>query len=133
MKRYFFRPHVIPPVHGGLSSSLRLLLVICLLIAAAGATVEGAGRGALDQNAGSASLASTQENSSKSLNSVGNCSKVGAGLSDPNVCGDMPARTATMQVSEPSSLFLVGCGLLLMAALLRHRVGRIKSPESAGN
>jgi hypothetical protein len=129
MHRRVFRPHVALPSNGRLPSSwFRLLLVICILIPA---TAGGAEEKASSRDVGQSAVAPPPENSSKSPDSVVDCSKAVSRLSDHPVCADMPARTPTVQVPEPSSLFLVGCGLLFMAALLRHRFVRIRLPEGA--
>lgn len=114
-----------------LSSWLRLLLVICVIVQATVLAAVGAEAKASNRNVGPAAVASAPGNPSKSRDSAGDCSKGGSRLGDQTGCGDKPGRTVAVQVPESSSLFLVGCGLLLMAAFLRHRFIRIKSPESA--
>jgi hypothetical protein len=107
------------------------LLLICILVQATTLVAEGpAGKGS-DRKIGESTVASAAGRSWKDRDLVVDCSKDGSRLSDQTLCGDVPTRAAAVQVPEPSSLFLVGCGLLLMAAFLRRRLIRIKSPDSA--
>jgi hypothetical protein len=128
MNRRVLRPSVVPLSNArSLSSWLKLLLVLCAFIQVTALAGVCSGR---QGNTGNAAVAPAPGNSSTSPTSVGDCSKTGSKLTDQQVCGDLLGRIRTVQVPEPSSLFLVGCGLLLMAALLRRRF-RLKSPESA--
>lgn len=114
-------------------SSLRsvrlVLLLICLLVQTATLFAEGQEVKGSGEKSREVAVASPAGNSSKARDLLVNCSKGGSRLPDQALCGDAQARAAA--VPEPSSLFLVGCGLLLMAAVLHRRFIRTKSPDSA--
>jgi hypothetical protein len=124
------------PFWGSATISLRsvrlvLLLLICLLVQAATLFAEGPDVRGSSRKSREVAVASPVGNSSKDRDLLVDCSKGGSHLPDQALCSDVQIRAAAVQVPEPSSLFLVGCGLLLMAALLHRRFIRTKSPDSA--
>jgi hypothetical protein len=112
--------------------SVRLVLfLICLLVQAATLFADGPDVKGSSEKSREVTVGSPAGNSSKDRDLLVDCSKGGSHLPDQALCSDVQIRAAAVQVPEPSSLFLVGCGLLLMAALLHRRFIRTKSPDSA--
>jgi hypothetical protein len=123
------------PFLGSATISLRsvrlVLFLICLLVQAATLFADGPDVKGSSEKSREVTVGSPAGNSSKDRDLLVDCSKGGSHLPDQALCSDVQIRAAAVQVPEPSSLFLVGCGLLLMAALLHRRFIRTKSPDSA--